>query len=51
MSAEKDLHIVKREKPGPGSTLAAMGGMTGQLRLGAQAKWKVRAAREASVPL
>lgn len=44
MSAEKDLHTMEREKPGPGSTLAVMGGMIGQLRLGAQAEWRVWAA-------
>lgn len=44
MSAEKDLHTTKREKPGPGSTLAVMEGMIDQLRLGAQAKWRVKAA-------
>lgn len=51
MSAEKDLPMVRREKPGAGSSLTVMGGMIGQLRLGAQAKWRVRAAREASAPL
>lgn len=28
MSAEKDLHTMKGGKPGPGSTLAVMGGIT-----------------------
>lgn len=51
MSAEKDLHPMKREKPGAGSTLAVMGAMIDQLRLGVQAKWRVRAAGEPSIPL
>lgn len=29
MSAEKDSHTVRGEKPGPGSTLAVIGGIIG----------------------